>query len=353
MTGLLRRLLAVLRALLGSPAPPRQSGPLDAATPESPPTVHSDDGTPQETPMPETCTVLQDIPIFERFNDTSSRTGTAKAGDQLPYLGQQVAQDSQHSVWFQVVAPSGDDAWLVAESGKTYAVLSSQTRTVPPGGAWDVLLDVAQDPKLAAARYGFSSGRTGGAQQPNPEGYSWPRSQYNNCVTFVAQALQLARHKIGLGGSMSKDDWATVCIWAGYGERGGPAVAARWGIGTEPIDIGGGSGFTGPLSPGWWVCQGWNAGDDGRLDTDDDLGHSFFLRVVSDDEVYFLESRGRAAGGPLNGQDGISSRTTSPRNVRDWSGDGWPDALEPTSRQGVQDTYEECWASKLDDSVST
>jgi len=301
-----------------------------------------------------TCTVIKSAPVYSA-RDLTKRIGGAKttAGSQLPFFREvSVTHGGAPLIWFEIEW-EGQRAWLVAVSGGTYALRDTDEEAEgdPSTGddPWDVLLELACDEQIARARYGFSSGRSGGAQVVNPEGWSWPMSVFNNCITWTGQGLQLARHLLGRSGEMTQADWMKVVLGdRPYDRRGAAQVAFEWGIGETPFNIGGAAEFTGKLKPGWYVGQGLNEGADGRLDTDDDTGHGFFIEADERGNILILESRGLAKGGSLGGQDGVGSRCTTPRNARDWSPPGrWPTQRTPYSLEKLRGTWTDLWISKL------
>ena len=171
---------------------------------------------------------------------------------------------------------------------------------------------------------------------------------YNNCITWTVQGLQLGRHDLDIGGEFTKGNYLkTVLAERPYDRRGGAAVAHEIGIGEEPINVGSAANFTGALEEGWYICQGLNEGADGRLDTDDDTGHGFFIYVLADGGILILESRGKARGGSLGGQNGVGSRCCTPRNARDWTPGQWPSKRTPYSMVKFQGTWADLWVSKL------
>jgi hypothetical protein len=207
------------------------------------------------------------------------------------------------------------------------------------------LLKLATDPKIKAARYGFSKGRSGGAQYPNPQGWGWVESPYNNCVTAQIQFLHLGRRMLGDEGLLTLADWKLGCLWAGQNSRGGVLMAHQWGIAEKP-EVATVKTFEGHEGQ-WFVCLGSHDGRDGVLDTDDDTGHAF-LALVHMGKLVYLESNGKAKGGSvLGGLDGVGSRHAEPRCSRDWPVGNWPSKLSPDSIEKVLATYDRIWAAKL------
>lgn len=204
---------------------------------------------------------------------------------------------------------------------------------------WDILVRIACLPEIAAARYGFVTGRSGGTQLLNPSGFSWPQSKFINCCTWVAEGVHLAQYLLGHQKWLSADDWRTAMCYS-IGDPGSPKMVCDLGLAKElhttlPEDLAEGD---------WYVCQGWNG----------NFGHSFLLRVVpmgggeAEVGVMWLEAVGRARGGAWKGIDGVGSRTCVVPSARNWGG-GWPQGTEaPMSRADVLSTYSTLFTAKLE-----
>ena len=196
------------------------------------------------------------------------------------------------------------------------------------------LLKLATDPKISAARYGFTSSRSGGAQYENPLGWEWPVSKYTNCVCWVVQALHLGQRMLGLGRELTYADWKLGLLWSGQDERGSVLMAHQWGVAAEPD-----KNFKGGIQEGqWYVCQSYRTSGG---------GHAFFVLAHAGGLVY-LEANGNPSGGSvLGGLDGVGSRCASPLNSRDWPTGNWPPSLTPKSIEEVTAKTKVVWTAQL------
>jgi hypothetical protein len=199
--------------------------------------------------------------------------------------------------------------------------------------------------------YGFDSTRRGGSQVPAPAGWwSWPMSEYTNCVCFVTVLLFLLQDALGHGIKASRRLWDLGMLTAGANTPGCAELAVKLGLSDDYLDLRPGDRLEAQT---WYVAQGWVDSDgDGDVDEDDRGGHALLLYVLPNGRIVTLEARGRNKGGARDGQDGVGSRCCTPRNARDWEPNSWGDFTSSFSEANLLKTWPLLFVAKLNEAPS-
>ena len=193
-------------------------------------------------------------------------------------------------------------------------------------------LEFAHLPDVSGPRYGFHRDRPGSAHGVEL-GFNARKTAWTNCTTFTMSYLARVAHR-----ECSLDDWR-IGVLSTADRRGSCQAAVRLGLSDAATRLKVGD----HLEPGWWVAQGWRANGS---------GHAVFLHVQPSAipaQILILEARGQtdANGGPLKGQDGVSSRCCTPPNVRDWPADKWGEVHDVWTVERLLSEWPETYCARL------
>lgn len=201
-------------------------------------------------------------------------------------------------------------------------------------------LEFAHLPDVSGPRYGFHRDRPGG-----PIGITLPfvrSTGLGNCITFTGSYLFHEAKMRGVNVDKMQKAWETAVLSTSSLERRGSTQAAvMLGLAQDVARLEPGD----HLAPGWYVTQGWVT--EGKF-----KGHGVFLHVLPGarpSQILVLEARGQtdANGGPLKGQDGVSSRCCTPPNVRDWPAGKWGEVVDVWTVERLLATWQECYVARL------
>jgi len=193
-------------------------------------------------------------------------------------------------------------------------------------------LDFAHLPDVSGPLYGFHRDRPGSPHGVEL-GFKVRKTPHVNCVSLVMSYLARVAPR-----DCTLKDWQIGML--NTSERAGPCEAAvRLGIAKDHVRLKAGD----HIEAGWYVMQGWTAKGG---------GHAVFLHVMDQavpSQILVLEARGQtdANGGPLKGQDGVSSRCCTPPNVRDWPAGKWGEVHRTLDVDYLLSKWPECFVAKL------
>lgn len=209
-----------------------------------------------------------------------------------------------------------------------------------------VLLDLATDPLIAKKKYGFSAKRQGLVTYSIADPFGNLTGPFHCCVSWTFEAIVLGHRMLDKKAWVppTKEEWMLSFLWKGEDERGVTLMAHERGVASKPTEN---FESSDPVEGDWYVCQGFKKGRDGKLQTSDDTGHSFFI-YVDKAGLITLEANGIPTGGSVfSGLDGVGSREAKPRNARRWPTGNWPSNIKHATIDSVNRRYDKLWTAKL------